>query len=233
MLFNPKNNKTNILSIFVVATFGLHLFTILLLMFHDSLLKRLSGKLPESLVQLVDGRTITVGSQENLERNPETIRRFVGETMTMMFTWSEKQPPQTVWQATSELLAGDFRRKFQAEIAQGIPKNVLVNAVGNAESLLLVRSISQPEKIADGQWQVDIAANRLIFAGYNNKIGEAIPFNKKIFIRALETQAITIPNVQNSLDSAIYRLNEARLEISNICDIQDKTCSNKMMEVQK
>lgn len=232
MLFNQNNKKTNILPLFVVATFGLHLFTILLLMFHSSLLKRLSGNLPQSLVQLVDGRAITVDSQENLERNPETIRRFVGETMTMMFTWSDKQPPQTVWQTTSELLTGDIRRKVQAEIAQGIPKNVLVNPVG-AESVLLVRSISQPEKIADGQWQVEIAANRLIFAGYNNKNGEAIPFNKKIFIRALDTQAISIPNPQNPLDSAIYRLNEARLEISNICDIKDKTCANKMMEVQK
>lgn len=233
MLFNQHNKKTNILPVFVIATFGLHVLTILLLMFHDSLLKRLSGNLPQSLVQLVDGRTITVDSQENLERNPETIRRFVGETMTMMFTWSEKQPPQAVWQATSELLTGNIRRKVETEIAQGIPKNVLVNAVGNAESLLLIRSISQPEKIADGQWQVEIAANRLIFASYNNRIGEAIPFNKKIFIRALDTQAITIPNAQNPLDSAIYRLNEARLEISNICDIKDKSCSNKMMEVQK
>ncbi|KAB8315784.1 hypothetical protein SD81_031030 [Tolypothrix campylonemoides VB511288] len=232
MLFNQNNKKTNILPLFVVATFGLHLFTILLLMFHSSLLKRLSGSLPQSLVQLVDGRAITVDSQENLERNPETIRRFVGETMTMMFTWSDKQPPQTVWQATSELLAGDIRRKIQAEITQAIPKNVLVNPVG-AESVLLVRSISQPEKIANGQWQVDIAANRLIFAGYNNKNGEKIPFNKKIFIRALDTQAITIPNAQNPIDSAIYSLNEARLEISNICDIQDKTCATKMMEVQK
>lgn len=232
MLFNQNNKKTNILPLFVVATFGLHLFTILLLMFHSSLLKRLSGNLPQSLVQLVDGRAITVDSQENLERNPETIRRFVGETMTMMFTWSDKQPPQTVWQATSELLTGDIRRKVEAEIAQGIPKNVLVNPVG-AESILLIRSISQPEKIGNGQWQVDIAANRLIFAGYNNKNGEKIPFNKKIFVRALDTQAITIPNAQNPIASAIYSLNEARLEISNICDIQDKTCANKMMEVQK
>lgn len=232
MLFNQKNNKTNILSIFVVATFGLHLFTILLLMFHNSLLKKLSGNLPQSLVQLVDGRAITVDSQENLERNPETIRRFVGETMTMMFTWSDKQPPQTVWQATSELLSGDIKRKFEAEISQAIPKNVLVNPMG-AESVLLVHTISQPEKIADGQWQVDIAANRLIFAGYNNRNGEATPFNKKIFIRALDTQAIMMPNAQNPIDSAIYRLNEARLEISNICDIKDKTCANKMMEVHK
>ncbi|WP_017314404.1 hypothetical protein [Mastigocladopsis repens] len=224
-LFNQKSKKTNFLPLFVIATFGLHMFTILLLMFHNSMLKRLSGKLPQSLVQLVDGRAITVDSQENLERNPETIRRFVGETMTMMFTWSEKQPPQTIWQATSQLLSGDIRRKFEAEITQGLPKNVLVNAVGNAESVLLVRQISEPEKIADGQWRLEMAANRLIFVGYNNKAGEAIPFNKKIFIRALDTQAISLPNVKNPLHSAIYRLNEARLEIYKICDINDQSCS--------
>jgi hypothetical protein len=225
MLFNQKNKRTNILPVFVVATFGLHVLTILLLMFHQSMLKRLSSNLPQSLVQLVNGRAITVDSQENLERNPETIRRFVGETMTLMFTWSEKQPPQTIWQATSELLSGDVRRKFEVEMTQGIPKNVLANGGRNAESVLLVRRISQPEKIADGQWQLEIVANRLIFAGYNNKVGEATPFNKKILIRALDTQAISIPNVQNPFHTAIYRLNEARLEIANICDIKEKSCS--------
>ncbi|NMG21143.1 hypothetical protein [Brasilonema bromeliae] len=224
MLFNQKKNNTSILPVFVVATFVLNVLTILLLMYHQSMLKRLSGQLPQSLVQLVDGRAITIDSQENLERNPETIRRFVGETMTMMFTWSDKQPQQIVWQATSELLSGDVRRKFEVETTQGIPKGVLANPGGNAESLLLIRRISQPEKIADGQWQVEIVANRLIFAGYNNKMGEAIPFNKKILIRALETQAISIPNVENPLYSAIYRLNEARLEIANICDIKQKKC---------
>ncbi|KAB8332974.1 hypothetical protein SD80_013950 [Scytonema tolypothrichoides VB-61278] len=224
MLFNQKKNNTSILPVFVVATFVLNVLTILLLMYHQSMLKRLSGQLPQSLVQLVDGRAITIDSQENLERNPETIRRFVGETMTMMFTWSDKQPQQIVWQATSELLSGDVRRKFEVETTQGIPKSVLANPGGNAESLLLIRRISQPEKIADGEWQVEIVANRLIFAGYNNKMGEAIPFNKKILIRALETQAISIPNVENPLYSAIYRLNEARLEIANICDIKQKKC---------
>jgi hypothetical protein len=224
MLFNQKKNNTSILPVFVVATFVLNVLTILLLMYHQSMLKRLSGQLPQSLVQLVDGRAITIDSQENLERNPETIRRFVGETMTMMFTWSDKQPSSIVWQATSELLSGDVRRKFELETTQGIPKGVLANAGGNAESLLLIRRISQPEKIADGQWQLEIIANRLIFAGSNNKIGEAIPFNKKILIRALETQAISIPNVENPLYSAIYRLNEARLEIANLCDIKEKKC---------
>ncbi|MGH8001848.1 MAG: hypothetical protein ACREPR_21075 [Brasilonema sp.] len=225
MLLNKKTKKTNILPVFVVATFGLHVLTILLLMFHQNMLKRLTGQLPQSLVQLINGRAITVDSQENLERNPETIRRFVGETMTLMFTWSDKQPLQAVWQASSELVSGDVRRKFEIETTQGIPQNVLANAGAKAESLLLIRRISQPEKIADGQWQLEIVANRLIFAGYNSKAGEAIPFNKKIVIRALDTQAISIPNVQNPLHSAIYRLNEARLEISNICDIKEKSCS--------
>lgn len=224
MLFNQKKNNTSILPVFVVATFVLNVLTILLLMYHQSMLKRLSGQLPQSLVQLVDGRAITIDSQENLERNPETIRRFVGETMTMMFTWSDKQPSSIVWQATSELLSGDVRRKFELETTQGIPKGVLANAGGNAESLLLIRKISQPEKIADGQWQLEIIANRLIFAGSNNKNAEVIPFNKKILIRALETQAISIPNVENPLYSAIYRLNEARLEIANLCDIKQKKC---------
>jgi hypothetical protein len=86
-LLKPENKKSSILPLFAVGTFGLHLFTLLLLMFHGSMLQQLNRRLtPQSLVQLVDGRAITVDPKQNFERHPETIRRFVGETMTVTAT---------------------------------------------------------------------------------------------------------------------------------------------------
>ncbi|MEC4819162.1 MAG: hypothetical protein SAK29_38695, partial [Scytonema sp. PMC 1069.18] len=225
-LLNKQNKKTNILPVFAVATFGLNVITLLLLMFHGSMLERIRRVVPESLVQLADGRTITVSNQEYLERNPETIRRFVGKTMTLMFTWSEKQPPQTVWQGTSELLARDFRGKFDAEVIKELPRNVVENGIRDVESVLLIRRISQPKKIDEGKWQVDMVSDRVLFTS-SDRSGANIPFNKKIFVRALDTQTISIPNRNNSLHSAVYSLNEARLEIYNICDIKDKSCSEQ------
>lgn len=223
-LYNQKTKKANILPLFVVATFSLNVLTLLLLMFHGSMLKRLGGQLPQSLVQLTDGRAITVESQEYSERNLETIRRFVGQTMTLMFTWSEKQPPQRVWQLTSELLSGDVKPKLEAEVIQTTPREILENRISGAESVLLIRRISQPEEVGNGEWKLEITANRLFLTG-NNRSGEAIPFNKKIFVRALDTQIISAPTTDNSLHAAVYRLNEARLEIYKMCDIKDKSCS--------
>jgi hypothetical protein len=222
-LFNQPKNKFNILPTFAVATFGLHLLALGVLMFHGSMLQRLGGKLPQSLIQLIDGRAITVTSQDSLERNPETIRRFVGEIMTLMFTWSEKMPPQYVWDTTSIMLSSNLQQKFQSEFLEGIPVKNTANTPPGTESLFIIRTISQPEQTADGQWLVEIIANRIIFTRYD-KGGQAMTFRKKILVQAVETQAVTLPDTPIPLHSAVYRLGEARLEISNICDVKDKNC---------
>lgn len=227
-LLGQKNNKINfsILPIFAVASFGLNLVMLLVLMFHWSMLQRLNGTLPKSLVQLADGRAIGADSKPNLERNQETIRRFVGEATTLMFTWSEKQPQQTVWQITSQLLSGSIQNKLSTQITQGIATNTFNNPIQGAEGLLVIRHLSSPEKIGDGKWKIQIMANRLFFTGYD-KIGEAIPFNKQILVRALDTNPIASPEAPTPLHSAVYQLGEARLQIYNICDIQDKSCNEK------
>lgn len=222
-LLPQKKSKYNIFPIFAVTTFGLNLLTLFILIFHGSILHKLSTKLPPSLVQLVDGRAITVESQTNLERHPAIIRRFVGQTMTLMFTWSENQSPQTVWQTTSLLLSENLRQKFELEFSQGVSGKNLANAIAEAESLLLIREISQPQKISDGKWQVEISANRIISSGKVQGTS-TIPLKKKILIQATDTQQITLPNSPIPLHTAVSRLGEARLEIYNICDIKDHKC---------
>ncbi|PMB07682.1 hypothetical protein CI592_08965, partial [Fischerella thermalis CCMEE 5328] len=114
LLKQENKKKSSILPLFAVVTFGLNIFTLLILMFHGSMLQQLGKQLtPRSLVQLADGRAITVDPTQNLERYPETIRRFVGETMTLMLTWSQEQPPETIWEISSELLTNDVKQKFQ------------------------------------------------------------------------------------------------------------------------
>ena len=110
---NTDKNNTNIVPLFAVGTFCLHLLTLLLLMFHGGMLQQVKRKsVPQTLVQLADGRVVTADAKNNLERDGETIRRFVGETMTLMFTWSQKQSSTLVWDVTSELLRNDFKREF-------------------------------------------------------------------------------------------------------------------------
>ncbi|MHC5772967.1 hypothetical protein [Nostoc sp.] len=224
-LLKPENRKNSPLPLLVVGTFGLHLFTLLLLIFNGSMLQQLSRQLtPQSLVQLVDGRTITVDPQPNLERQPEAIRRFVGETMSLMLTWSQQQPPTQVWEITSQLVADDFKEKLKSQLTNLSPDSQFENVNRGAENVLVIQKISQPTEIDNGKWKVDIVANQLVFSSYD-KLGKSVSFNKQILVRAIDQPATSLPNAALPLHFAAYRLGEARLEIYNICEIQDQNCS--------
>lgn len=224
-LLKPENRKNSPLPLLVVGTFGLHLFTLLLLIFNGSMLQQLSRQLtPQSLVQLVDGRTITVDPQPNLERQPEAIRRFVGETMSLMLTWSQQQPPTQVWEITSQLVADDFKQKLKSQLTNLSPDSQFENVNRGAENVLVIQKISQPTEIDNGKWKVEMFANQLVFSSYD-KLGKSVSFNKQILVRAIEQPATSLPNAAQPLHFAAYRLGEARLEIYNICEIEDQNCS--------
>ncbi|MFK0734011.1 MAG: hypothetical protein HEQ35_13280 [Gloeotrichia echinulata IR180] len=223
--FKPET-KNSLLPLFAVGTFGLNIFGLLLLLFHGSMLQDLEKQLtPQSLVQLVDGRTITVDPKPNLERHPETIRRFVGETMSFLLTWSPKKPPKTIWNSSSGLIADDLKQKFQSEVINLDPANQFDNVNRVAETVLVIVKISQPKKIADGEWKLQINANQLIFNNSDN-LGKSIAFNKQILVRAIDEQATVIPNAPLPLHREAYRLGQARLEIYNVCEINGKDCSS-------
>jgi hypothetical protein len=224
-IFKSENKRSNALPLLAVATFGLHLSTLLLLIFHGSMLQQLSRQLtPQSLVQLVDGRVITADPQENLERQPETIRRFVGETMSLMLTWSDQQPPTTVWDISSQLVADNFKEKLKSQLTNLNPDSQFENVNRGTENVLVIEKISQPTKIGNGKWKVEMLANQLIFSSYD-KLGKSVSFNKQILVRAINQAATSLPNAPLPSHLAVYRLGEARLEIYNVCEIQDKNCS--------
>jgi len=224
-LLKPENKRNSPLPLLAVGTFGLHVLTLLLLIFHGSMLQQLSRQLsPQSLVQLVDGRTITVDAQPNLERQPEAIRRFVGETMSLMLTWSQQQPPTQVWEITSQLVADNFKQKLKSEITNLNPDSQFENVSRGTENVLVIQKISQPKEISKGNWKVEMFANQLIFSGYD-RLGKSVSFNKQILVRAIDEPATSLPNAALPTHFAAYRLGEARLEIYNVCEIQDKNCS--------
>ena len=214
---NKDKNHANIISLFAIGTFSLHLFTLLLLMFHGGMLQQVKRKsVPQTLVQLADGRVITADAKNSLERNRETIRRFVGETMTLMFTWSGIQSSTVVWDVTSDLLRNDFKDEFAQRF-----KNFELESP--QENVLVIQNISEPEVISEGKWKVEIFAHRLIFSRGDN-LGKSIPFNKQIFIEATD-EIKSLPTVTTPLNLVVYRLTEAKMQIYNICNTEDKNCS--------
>ncbi|MCC5637165.1 hypothetical protein LC593_15125 [Nostoc sp. CHAB 5844] len=224
-ILKTENKKSNILPLFAVATCGLNVFVLLLLMFHGSMLQALKLQLtPQSLVQLVDGQAITVDPKPSFERYPETIRRFVGETMSLMLTWSEQQPPQTAWDISSQMLSNNIKQKLLLEITNLKSDSQFQTINKGSEYLLIIDSISQPTKITDGTWKLEMYAHQLSFSNYD-KLGESNPFNKQILIRVVDEAVTSLPEKPQPWHLAAHRLGEARLEIYNICDIKDKNCS--------
>ena len=224
-LFQSDNQKKNILFLFALGTFGLNFVILLLLFFHETMLQQLSQQLaPQSLIELADGRVITADPETNLERQPETIRRFVGETMTLMLTFSSRQPQNEILAISSALLMDRFKPKFQTEMMKLNQKNQIASNNRSTESVLIIERISQPIKIGVGEWKVEIQANQLIFSG-SDLLGKSIPFNRQILVRAIAHNPISLPDNPLPWHLATFRLGEARLEIYNMCDLQQKNCS--------
>ena len=224
-LFQSENQKKNILFLFALGTFGLNFIILLLLFFHETMLQQLSQQLaPQSLVELADGRVISADPETSLERQPETIRRFVGETMTLMLTFSSKQPQNEILAISSALLMDRFKSKFKTEIMKLNKINQVTSNDRSTESVLVIERISQPINIGVGEWKVEIQAHQLIFSG-SDLLGRSIPFNRQILVRAIANNPLSLPDNPLPWHLATFRLGEARLEIYNMCDLQQKNCS--------
>ncbi|MBD2202151.1 hypothetical protein H6G33_09085 [Calothrix sp. FACHB-1219] len=227
-LLKSENKKTNILPMFAVGTLGVNILTLFVLMFHGSMLQRLNQQIAlPSLVQLIDGRSITANPQENQERYQQTIRHFVGETMTLMLTWSQQLPPNTVWDISSQLVTEDFQPKLQTQINKLNSEKRISSSYQATEQILAIQRISQPEQIAEGKWKVEMIANLLVFHN-SDRLGESIPVNQQIFIQTTDEPVASLPQSPTALHLAAYRLGAARLQIYKVCDLKDKTCSEKL-----
>ena len=238
---DKKLTTGDTLALFAVGTFGLHLITFFMLILLYGSYSQLNKKPPPSLVQLETGKAIQVSPLGNTERTPQVVSRFVSDTMILMMNWSGTLPPTTVeenakplqdkgvdmvergsrgskvtsgaWQA-SYALSEDFRKEFLQKLASMTPQGVFK---GTTQVVLIPLSIESPTKIEEGKWKVKMIANLNVFDQTNN-LGEVIPFNKEIFVRAVV--APESPVNTSSLATVIYQVRASGLEIYAIRDLQ-------------
>ncbi len=231
------------LALFAVGTFGLHLITFFLLILLYGSYSQLNKKPPPSLVQLETGKAIQVAALGNRDRTKQVISRFVSDTMTLMMNWSGTLPPDTVeenakplqdkgvdigqhesrgskvplgaWQA-SYALSSDFRSEFLKKLASMTPPGVFK---GTTQVVLIPLSIQSPTKIEEGKWKVKMIANLNVFDQTNN-LGEVIPFNQEIFVRAVVAPSSPI-NISN-LAEVIYQVRASGLEIYAMRDLSEE-----------
>lgn len=252
-LLEKKKAKTSVLTIFAFATFGLHLLALLVLLLQGINIRQLSLQKAPNFVQMVDGKTVDINSQaikSNIEPEPETIRQFVNKTMTLMFDWSGKLPPQSIEEATQPkpdagvlirtqkgsqkisttswiagfALSEDFRKGFLVKIAEMTPPEVFLNNPSQAlSSQLVVKRIYPPQKIAPGKWQIGMVADLIQKKqSSNNRI--IIPFNKDLLVRTVDYYAYPQSKLKSDLQNAIYSIRAEKLEIyeiRNLCLVDE------------
>lgn len=242
-LLQKRTEGRNILSIFAIATLGLHLLTLLFLIFQGFTIRQLSFKKSPTFIQLVDGRPAP--APDNLEREPGAIQDFVIKMMELMFNWSGTLPPQNIEQATSLTLdsgivvktkggskkvatsswvasfaiSEDFRGGFLAKIAEITPPEVFsTNLKQGIAAQLIIKRIYPPVKIEQGKWRVSMVADLVqVRRADSNKI--IIPFNKDFIVRAVDTFEYPLPNETTDRQRAVYSIRAQKLEILEIREL--------------
>jgi hypothetical protein len=226
-----STGKRNLFGLFLIATFALHALTLLGLLSLTFAFHRVANRPPPSLVQAVDGRSIAVSPMESRDRTPITIRRFVGDALPLLLSSSGKLPPSadqpgaadpgvpieipnrgqtkistSAWQA-GFALSEDFRPAALQAIA-GL--TAPATFTGQAQTMLVPQHISDPEKLGDGQWKVNVIAN-LVTITANQPQGTSVPFNKAVYLRAID---VPQPHdVATPLEKAVYTVRQSGLEI--------------------
>ena len=242
-LLEKQKRKGNLFVTLAVATFGLHLLTLLLLIIQGLTIRQLSLQKPPTFVQLVDGKPVNTTSE--LQRKPEAIEEFVSKTMISMFNWSGKLPTQNINQGTnpkkdlgisirtpqggskkvttsswvsSFAFSEDFRKGFLSMVAELTPPEVFSS--NSSQAILAELNITRiypPQQIEPGKWKVGMVANLVQKRGSENKI--ITPFNKDIFVQAVDTFDYPIKQNLTDLQKAIYTTRSDKLEIYEIREL--------------
>lgn len=227
----------NLLPLFVVISLIASAINLLLLMSLVIATFQVAKRPETRLVQLVDGRSVLTEPIDHLERSPETIRLFTRNALSMMFTWNAiTQAPdaagvvQTMtdqgvdvaggrattksWQA-SFAFSEDFRGPFLQAVAGMTPPEIFT---GKAQSVFNITTLSDPLKVEDGEWVVEVVGNLIIFDQQSPR-GRAIPFNKEIYLRAVDPPADPLPKDASPIQQAVYQVRSAGLEITEMNEL--------------
>ena len=176
-----EKRNTNYMPLFVLGSVGLQLVILVILFLQAGALSRLSRQAPPTLVQMQDGQAVRVAAMDAQDRSPETIRRFVNDTLVLMFNWRGSLPATTAedasppkadpglaiegergkqkvatasWQA-SFAFSEDFRQDFLQRVADLTPPDVFT---GGTQVVIAINHVSDPAIAGDGRWKGDVVA---------------------------------------------------------------------------
>jgi hypothetical protein len=208
---------------------------------------RIANKPAPTLVQLSTGESISVIPIGSGERTPEAIQKFVKDMLAMTFNWTGTIPnpdpeksgvqiPDSGVEITTQVngrsmsrrittaayealfaFEAGFRQEFLSQLASLTPEAIF-NQEGQVAFIPL--QISSPQRVAAGQWKVTVISN-LLFMRRGRPLGDLVPFNKEIYVRAVEPPSLDdLPEglISPSLAATVARMRASGLEITAIVD---------------
>ncbi|MEM8503378.1 MAG: hypothetical protein AAF716_09525 [Cyanobacteria bacterium P01_D01_bin.1] len=232
----PRVDSSDILPLaFAGLSAGVLILSISFFWLAFSFSKVANQKAP-TLVQQVNGKAFTVRPADYLYREPEVIRRVVSDWATMTFTWGTlsgneaktadegievadgKRVPSSAW-AASFMISPDFRDQFLQQLSNDIiPEGVFSAEVS---AVLVPQQISPPQALGEGRWQVDLMATRVVFDS-SNPAGTTIPFNRRLYLRAVEPPQSPLKEEASTQQQVIYQSLESGLQIEEIRPIRSE-----------
>jgi hypothetical protein len=226
----PKIDSSDILPLaFAGLSLGVLILSVALFWLAVSF-SRLANQKPPTLVQQVDGHAFSVRPADHSYREPEVIRRFVSDWAVMTFTWGKlpgdqkktvdegmaiagnKRVSTAAWEA-SFALAPDFRDAFLHQLATDVIPDGVFD--GKVSAVLVPQQVSPPQTAGEGRWQVDLIATRILFDDAN-PAGTTIPFNRRIFVRAVEPARQPLIQDASEYQRVVYRMLEGGIQIEEI-----------------
>lgn len=236
---NQKFSNSDLMGLFVILSLVFQIISTLGIGFLGISFFKLSVKPSPTLVQLGTGESIPVAPLGSKDRTPDVIKKFTADSLSLLMTWTGNvaQGGQNVPDKGVEIqsptdtrrvkittpsyqggftLSEDFRKDFLLGLGKLIPSGVFQ---GTTQVAFVPLSISQPVKIEDGKWRIDVVAN-LNVVSQNDLLGTTIPFNKEVFVRAVEA-----PQYKANVDgiiAVVQRVRSSGLEIYAMRDLQNK-----------
>lgn len=229
-------SNSDLLGIVAIAGIAINIGVLIVQLLLFSSYSSLSKKPVPTLVQLSSGEAITATALGSKERSPEVITKFVSRTLRMLMSWSGTIPGDndtakplpdsgvniqvgavrskvttSTYQAAFAI-SEDFRKEFLAELGKLTPNSVFG---GTVKVVFVPLEIQKPILIEPGKWKVIVIANLLVI-DQSDITGKAIPFNKEIYLRAVEA-----PEFQPGLTGIVLAVQQMRASGLEIYAIRD------------
>lgn len=236
----PRFHSSNFIPLTQLAILAIAILLLLMVFYMGMQLSALARKPPPSLVQLVDGQVLQVAPAPTDYREPGVVSRVAQEWETLTYNWSGKLPngkadpginigkgkkvTTATWDAAF-LLSEDFRREFLQGIAEIVPPEIFEcpdRGVCQLQTVLQIDQLLPPKPIGQGQWSVD-SIGHLIAFNLSQPIGEPMPINKRIRLKAIPPPRYPLEKGLSPLQQAAYHLRKAGVEIFLIEDIPNAT----------